>query len=497
MPANVDPLDQRMTSMRKAKIVCTIGPASAELSTIEQLIEAGMNVARLNFSHGTQEWHEATLGAIRAAADRRDVPVAILQDLQGPRIRLGLLPEPGIELMVGQQVRLSGGLLRSGAQLGAQAAATGSELVLPVNYPHLARDLRPGASILIDDGRVELLVMTAANGTVDCRVKRAGVVSSHKGLNLPGTSLSAPTLTDKDRVDIQFGVKHGVDYLALSFVRGPEDIHAARKFVRACGGNQPIIAKVERAEALASLSDILEAADGVMIARGDLGVEMGPEAVPLLQKRIIAAANGCRRVIITATQMLESMMTESVPTRAEASDVANAIFDGTDAVMLSGETAAGRYPVEAVRVMDRIIRAAESEPTYQALPVNQETVHRSIPDALCRAAAEAAAALHASVLVVLSESGTTARLLSKLRPEAPIVGLTPHEAVRRRMALLWGVSPSVMSRIENTDAQVAAVERILKEQRLVQEGTRFILLSGTVAGRPGGTNVMKLHEVHA
>jgi pyruvate kinase len=482
--------------MRKAKIICTIGPASQDLSMIERLIEAGMNVARLNFSHGTHESHGAALRAIREAADRHHRPIAILQDLQGPRIRIGHL-ERGVELAVGQHVRLVGGLLRSGGQIGAQTAMSGLETELTVTYPHLARDVRPGARILIDDGRIELRAMTVANGAIDCRVQRGGHVTAHKGINLPGTSISAPALTEKDRADIRFGIDQRVDYLALSFVRGPDDIHAARQYVRACGGDQPIIAKIERAEAIDCLAAIVEAADGVMIARGDLGVEMGPEAVPLLQKRIIAEGNRSRRVIITATQMLESMMRESVPTRAEASDVANAIFDGTDAVMLSGETASGQYPVEAVRVMDRIVRAAESEPRYQAVRVESPGRHMSIPDAMCTAAASASAALQASVLAVLSESGTTARLVSKHRPSAPIIAFTPHEAARRRMALFWGVDPYLMAPIENADEQVVEVERRLKTDKFIHAGSRMVLLSGTMGGRPGGTHVMKLHEVTA
>jgi pyruvate kinase len=483
--------------MRKAKIICTIGPASQEPLTIGRLIDAGMNVARLNFSHGTHEWHGIALRAIREAAERQDRPVAILQDLQGPRIRLGRLPASSVNLAVGQHVRLVGGLLRSGGQIGAQAAGPAGSVELPVTYPRLARDVLPGARILIDDGRIELLVMTVANGSIDCRVKRGGSVTSQKGINVPGTTISAPSLTDKDRADIRFGIDHSVDYVALSFVRGPEDIHAARQFIRECGGDQPIIAKVERAEAIDCLAAILEAADGVMIARGDLGVEMGPEAVPLLQKRIIAEGNRCGRVIITATQMLESMMTESVPTRAEASDVANAVFDGTDAVMLSGETASGRYPIEAVRVMDRIVRAAESEPRYHVITGEHPAPYMSIPDAMCTAAASASAALKASVLAVLSESGITARLVSKHRPEAPIVAFTPHPSARRRMALFWGVDPRLMPQIDDADAQVAEVEQRLKQDKLLQAGSRLVLLSGTVAGRPGGTNVMKLHEVQA
>lgn len=482
-------------AMRRAKIVCTIGPASCDSAMLDRLIEAGMNVARLNFSHGTQAGHAAMLDAIRAAADRRRTAVAILQDLQGPRIRLGVLPEIGYELVAEQRVRLVGGLLRAGGQLGAQTVLGSTLLELPVTYPQLARDVRPGARILIDDGRIELLVSSVSGGAVECRVVTGGRVTSQKGMNLPGTVVSAPTLTDKDRDDIRFGIAHQVDYLALSFVRGPEDLLAARDFVRSCGGDQPIVAKIERAEAIESLGAILDMSDGVMIARGDLGVEMGPEAVPVLQKRIIAEANRRRRVVITATQMLESMMTQPVPTRAEASDVANAIFDGTDAVMLSGETARGRYPVETVRVMDRIVCAAEAERRLTATAVRPHGQTETIAEAMCGAAAAAAETTGAAALAVMTESGMTARLLSKHQPAAPIVAFTPQEATRRRMALYWGVSPHVMTWRHNPDEQVTELERRLKSEHAAVSGDRIVLLAGTVAGRPGGTNVMKLHAL--
>lgn len=482
-------------AMRRAKIVCTIGPASCDSAMLDRLIEAGMNVARLNFSHGTQAGHAAMLDAIRAAADRRRTAVAILQDLQGPRIRLGVLPQIGYELVAEQRVRLVGGLLRSGGQLGAQTVLGSTLLELPVTYPQLARDVRPGARILIDDGRIELLVSSVSGGAVECRVVTGGRVTSQKGMNLPGTVVSAPTLTDKDRDDIRFGIAHQVDYLALSFVRGPEDLLAARDFVRSCGGDQPIVAKIERAEAIESLGAILDMSDGVMIARGDLGVEMGPEAVPVLQKRIIAEANRRRRVVITATQMLESMMTQPVPTRAEASDVANAIFDGTDAVMLSGETARGRYPVETVRVMDRIVCAAEAERRLTATAVRPHGQTETIAEAMCGAAAAAAETTGAAALAVMTESGMTARLLSKHQPAAPIVAFTPQEATRRRMALYWGVSPHVMTWRHNPDEQVTELERRLKSEHAAVSGDRIVLLAGTVAGRPGGTNVMKLHAL--
>ena len=484
--------------MRKAKIVCTIGPASNSPAMLDRLIENGMDVARLNFSHGTHESHAAAITAIRHAAERRRAAVAIIQDLQGPRIRVGTVADEGIEVRAGQQVHLQTILARSGGQLGVQSVATARSAVpeIPVTYQYLARDIQPGARILINDGLIELIADRITGGSVECTVTIGGRITSTKGINLPGTRVSAPTLTDKDREDIRFGIAQGVDYLALSFVRGPEDIVAARKLVAECGGNLPIIAKIERSEAVANLDEILEQADGVMIARGDLGVEMGPEAVPVLQKRIIAEANRRRRLVITATQMLESMTSALRPTRAEASDVANAVFDGTDAVMLSAETAIGSHPIETVQVMDRIIRAAEegAEPGWMP-KADGEQGKLSFPEAICTAASSAARTINAGAIVAFSEQGMTARLISKQRPAAPIIALTPFEPVRQRMALYWGVRPYTMPQIEQTDARVDEAERRLKTEGLVKTGERIVILSGTRIGQPGGTNLLKLHEV--
>lgn len=484
--------------MRKAKIVCTIGPVSSSLTMLDRLIESGMDAARLNFSHGDYDTHAAAIAAIRQAAERRQAAVAIIQDLQGPRIRVAELPDEGLELRTGQSVRLQTMLARSGGQLGARSVAKAHSTIpeIPVTYPYLARDLRPGARILINDGLIELMVDRIAGGAVECTVVTGGMLTSHKGINLPGTLVSAPTLTDKDREDIRFGIAHGVDYLALSFVRGPEDIVAARALVTECGGTVPIIAKIERAEAVTALDAILEEADGVMIARGDLGVELSPEAVPLLQKRIIMEANRRGRLVITATQMLESMTQALRPTRAEASDVANAVFDGTDAVMLSAETAIGAHPVETVQVMDRIIRAAEEGPEPGVSPKRHtDWGDMAFPEAICTAAASAAKAIAAGVIVAFSERGTTARLISKQRPAAPIIAFTPFEPVRKRMALYWGVRPYTMPQIEQTDARVDEAERRLKAEGLAKTGERIVILSGTRIGQPGGTNLIKLHVI--
>ncbi|MBX3332852.1 MAG: pyruvate kinase [Nitrospira sp.] len=481
--------------MRKAKIVCTIGPASSSPAILSRLIESGMNAARLNFSHGTHESHAASIMAIREAGARHDRAVAIIQDLQGPRIRVGLLPQEGVLVTTGQMVRLRPSSER-GDLPDEPLTSHGQVPELPVTYPALTRDLRAGARVLINDGRIELRADQVRDSWVDCTVVIGGTVTSHKGMNLPGTNVSAQTLTDKDRQDLRFGVEHGVDYVALSFVRGAQDIQLARSLLAECGRPVAIIAKIERAEAVTALDEILEQADGVMIARGDLGVELEPEAVPVLQKRIILEANRRRRLVITATQMLESMTQATRPTRAEASDVANAVFDGTDAVMLSAETAVGSYPVETVRVMDRIIRAAEEEVEPGIILKRQTDLENlSFPEAICTAAASAAKAITASAIVAFSERGTTARLISKQRPSAPIIAFTPVEPVRQQMTLYWGVLPYTMPPIEQTDARVEEAERRLKSERLVVPGGKIVILSGTRVGQPGGTNLIKLHEV--
>lgn len=481
--------------MRKAKIVCTIGPASDSPEVLDRLIESGMDVARLNFSHGTHESHGRAIKAIREAAGRRRVVVAIIQDLQGPRIRVGAMADGGVDVVPGQTVRL--------LAEHARAAPAGQDL--PVTYENLARDVKPGARILIDDGLIELVVTVVSDEAVECKVLTGGRIASHKGINLPGTCVSAPTLSDKDRMDLRFGVTQGVDYVALSFVRGPEDVTEAKRLIAAWGGDVPVIAKIERPEAMDHLEAILDEAEGVMIARGDLGVEMSPEAVPILQKRIIADANRRRRLVITATQMLESMTQQPKPTRAEASDVANAVFDGTDAVMLSGETAVGHYPVETVRVMDRIVRAAEAAVTHSPQPENtlnsaagwpaRGCPEVSSPEAICTSASAAASAIGASAIVAFSELGMTALLMSKQRPVAPIIAFTPFERVLQRMALYWGVIPHTMRQIDQTDERVEEAERRLKAEGLATTGQRIVILSGTRIGQPGGTNLMKLHDM--
>jgi len=484
--------------MRKAKIVCTIGPATDSPSMLERLIEAGMDAARLNFSHGTYESHAAAIEAIRRAADRRRAAISIIQDLQGPRIRIGSVTDSGIDVTVGQSIRLQAVTPDADRHLPPPSLADTQHPCpdIPVTYPRFASDIRPGARILINDGLIELRANHIQETAVECTVVTGGRILPRKGINLPGTVVSTPTCTEKDRADIRFGISHGVDYIALSFVRGPEDVAAARAFVNELGGQQGIIAKIERAEAVSTLDAILEEADGVMVARGDLGVEMGPETVPILQKRIIALANRRRRIVITATQMLESMTHARRPTRAEASDVANAVFDGTDAVMLSAETSVGTYPIETMQVMDRIIRAAEEADEYHT-PLTRHSAQEQqpFPESVCAAAFTAAQSIAARAIVAFSEHGATARLISKQRPSAPIIAFTPSESIRQKMALYWGVCPHTIPQVEQTDARIDEAERRLKGEGLVETGEKIVILSGTQIGHPGGTNLMKLHKI--
>ena len=466
--------------MRRTKIVCTIGPASESLETLQKLIAAGLDVARLNFSHGTHEEHARAIRAIREAEAVAGRPIAILQDLQGPRIRIGKLHAP-ISVQSGQTITLT-----TATEAGGGA--------IPVTYSYLPADVKPGDRILIDDGLLELAVEESSKQSIRCRVVAGGTIRPHKGMNLPGVSVSAPAFGEKDREDMAFGLSHGVEYVGLSFVRSPEDVARAREWMKKYGAEAAIIAKIERPEAVERLDEIVSVSDGVMIARGDLALETSPEAVPLIQKRIIRSCNQTRTLVVTATQMLESMTASPRPTRAEASDVANAVLDGTDAVMLSGETAVGRYPVEAVETMARIVEAAEQGQEQGPIPA-QASSPSPFPAAVCGAGARAARETGAKVVVAFTESGTTARLLSKERPPMPIVVYTPHEAVRRRMALYWGVRPRAMRTIPNTDELIRELERSLREEKLAGSGDRIVILLGAPAGTRGSTNLMKLHTI--
>jgi pyruvate kinase len=466
----------------RTKVVATLGPASSTPEVLGGMVEAGLDVVRLNFSHGEKADHQARFELVRSVATERNRNLAILVDLQGPKIRVGLVDDDGVKLDRGQEVVLVAGVDRA------------EEPEIPVVYPALADDVRPGDQILLDDGAIGLRVVDVDGKRVRSRVERGGVVKSRKGVNLPGVAVSAPSLTSKDRADVVTAVEAGADYLALSFVRKPDDVAEAKQAIAEAGGDIPVVAKLERPEAIDCLDEILAVADAVMVARGDLGVELAVEQVPPIQKHIIARANSLGVPVITATQMLESMVASPRPTRAEASDVANAIFDGTDAVMLSQETAIGQYPVEAVATMARIAREAEATP-YLAAPPPPAVGALDVPATVCRAAVQIATDLGCTAIVAFTESGATARYVSRFRPRTPILGLTTSEAARRRMALYWGVETAtplgvgtqVRSMIDDADA------RILREG-LLDRGDLVVVVAGSPGGR-GGTNRVLVHRV--
>jgi len=466
----------------RTKVVATLGPASSTPEVLGGMVEAGLDVVRLNFSHGEKADHQARFELVRSVATERNRNLAILVDLQGPKIRVGLVDDDGVKLDRGQEVVLVAGVDRA------------EEPEIPVVYPALADDVRPGDQILLDDGAIGLRVVDVDGKRVRSRVERGGVVKSRKGVNLPGVAVSAASLTRKDRADVVTAVQAGADYLALSFVRRPDDVAEAKQAIAEAGGDIPVVAKLERPEAIDRLDEILAVADAVMVARGDLGVELAVEQVPPIQKHIIARANSLGVPVITATQMLESMVASPRPTRAEASDVANAIFDGTDAVMLSQETAIGQYPVEAVATMARIAREAEATP-YLAAPPPPAVGALDVPATVCRAAVQIATDLGCTAIVAFTETGASARYVSRFRPRTPILGLTTSEAARRRMALYWGVETAtplgvgtqVRSMIDDADV------RILREG-LLNRGDLVVVVAGSPGGR-GGTNRVLVHRV--
>ena len=451
--------------MRRAKIVATLGPSLDDPARLRAAIAAGIDVVRLNFSHGTHEEHAERLAQVRDAAASLGRNVGSLGDLQGPKIRLGMLPEDGVELADGAEVVLRAGVeqLDDGHDDGAGTP------VLPVVYEQFAKDVEPGALVLVDDGLIRMVVSRVDGHDVTVRVVAGGTARSRKGVNLPGVDVSAKSLTDKDREDLRAMVEMGVEWIALSFVRRAADVREVRDMVRDLGGEAPIIAKLERPEAVEHLEAIIDATDAVMVARGDLGVEVGPERVPAIQKQIIDMANREAKPVITATEMLDSMIRSPRPTRAEASDVANAVFDGTDALMLSGETAAGRFPVEAVRTMARIIEVAESSSNLvHAPPPPREGI--ALPRVVSRAAVQVAADVQAKALLVFSLSGASVQLVSKFRPPVPLLGLCPREAPMRRLALMWGTEGILVPHEDSSRALTLAAEEVCLRQGLAGTG---------------------------
>lgn len=470
--------------MRNTKIVSTLGPASGSVETIGALLDAGTGVVRLNFSHGNHEQHAQTIEHIRAAAKSRRRLIPIIADLQGPKIRTGAAEGRGaIEAAAGHTLRLT-------SQPSPDAES------VCIDYPFLSEDVQLNDAILIDDGAIELRVRKIEGTDVLTEVITGGSILPRKGVNIPGASLQLPSLTGKDKRDLDFALGQGVDYVALSFVRSGEDVQALRDMVDQAGAHAHVIAKLEKPQALEHLKEILDISDGVMVARGDLGVELSPWQVPIEQKRIINEASRARKPVITATQMLQSMVGHPTPTRAEASDVANAVFDGSDALMLSGETAVGRYPVESVQMMARIIENAEaSRGEFTARPAAMEDSQGDLSAAVARSASELAAGLGAKYIVVYSESGYTARLVSKYRPQCPILGLSRHEHVCRKMKLLWGVRSKILPQVADLDALVAAADALLLELGWVQRGDLICVVAGTPFYVPGKTDLIKLHHI--
>ncbi len=474
---------------RKAKIVATIGPASQDNAVVEKMLLAGMDVARLNFSHGTHETHGTQISQLRAISRRLDQPLAILQDLQGPKIRVGVLPA-SLSLVPSQMILLY-------PEGGIQPSTSNNQPLIPVDFPQLFGSVKPGNRILLDDGRLVLSVVSVKDEQVYAEVKTGGMLTSHKGINLPGVLLDIPAFTEKDADDLRFGLSLGVDFVAISFVRRAEDVRLVRNEISCLSTAECplLIAKLERPEALDNLDAILEAADGVMVARGDLGVEMAPEDVPGAQKRIIQAANRKGKLVITATQMLESMIHNPLPTRAEASDVANAVFDGTDAVMLSAETAAGEYPIEAVTLMDRIVRQAEVG--FESWGHIQDIQADDHDDAvaLTRAARELAHDQDVAAVAVFTRMGRSGLLMAKSRPRVPILAFTPEECTYRRLALAWGVSPHIVPFVNTVEEMFRCVETALRTSGLVKPGQQVVLICGFPIGEMRPPNMVLLHSV--
>jgi pyruvate kinase len=468
--------------VERTKIVATLGPASSDREVLGGMVEAGLDVVRLNFSHGERADHLARFELVRAVSAERGRNLAVLVDLQGPKIRVGVVDDDGIKVDRGGEVVLVAGADR----------ADDSEI--PVVYPELAADVHQGDQILLDDGAIGLRVRGVQGDRVRCQVERGGVVRSRKGVNLPGVAVSAASLTVKDRADLATAVEAGADYLALSFVRKPDDVVEAKQAIADHGGDIPVVAKLERPEAIDCLDEILEVADAVMVARGDLGVELAVEKVPSIQKHIIARANSLGVPVITATQMLESMVASPRPTRAEASDVANAIFDGTDAVMLSQETAVGQYPIEAVATMCRIAREAEATP-YLSAPPPPAVGMLDVAATVCKAAVQVATDLGARAIVAFTESGATARYVSRFRPRVPIIGLATSQVAMRRMALYWGVEGASPLDI-STDLRemIAQGDQRIIEECMISPGELVVVVAGTPGGR-GGTNRVIVHQV--
>lgn len=471
--------------MRKTKIVCTIGPSSESLENIKKLIMAGMNVARLNFSHGDFEEHGGRIKTIRQASAELGKSIAILLDTKGPEIRTGKLKEEPLELEQDELITLT------------TEEILGDKDRLSITYSDLPNDVEAGSTILIDDGLIGLTVLEVQGTEIKCRIVNGGTIKSKKGVNVPGVNISLPGITEKDANDIKFGIEQGIDFVAASFVRKASDVLEIRELLEKNNATHiHIISKIENQQGVDNLDEILEVSDGLMVARGDLGVEIPAEDVPLAQKRMIEKCNRAGKPVITATQMLDSMQRNPRPTRAEASDVANAIFDGTDAIMLSGETAAGKYPVESVLTMSRIAEKAESALEYREIFIKQSNAQQTtVTEAISQAVANSALELNAKAIISSTETGYTARMVSKYRPQAPIIAVTTEEQTMRRLALNWGVTPVKGEIASSTDEMFDYAMKGGLDSGLVKEGDLVVITAGIPLGRSGSTNLVKIGQI--
>ena len=469
----------------RTKIICTIGPASREPDELNNLIAAGMDVARLNFSHGDHAFHADTIARVRAAASAAGKPVALLADLQGPKLRVGDMGA-GLLLEAGKTVVLT------------TAPLIGQAGLVPIQYADLPGVVRQGERILLDDGLLELEVRSISGQEITCQVLTGGLLTSKKGMNLPDASLSIPAITEKDRADLAFALGQGVDWVALSFVRSAAEVRELKALIRAANPlDQPtlVIAKIEKPQAVTAIEEIIADADGIMVARGDLGIEMLTEEVPVIQKRIIRLCNQAGKPVITATQMLDSMIRNPRPTRAEASDVANAVFDGTDAVMLSGETASGLYPVATVQTMAHIIQQAEQAASWGLRFTDESVVKVTVAQAVAHASCETARDLKAKAIIAPTLSGSTARLVARFRPQAPVVAVTPSAQTQRQLMLSWGIYPLLADRETTTDRMLVDAIRAAQRQGFVNLGDTVVVTAGSVGSQPGATDLMKVHVV--
>ena len=467
--------------MRRAKIVCTMGPAVEAPDRVKLLIEAGMNMARLNLSHGSYDEHQARLDAVRSAAKEAKVPVAILVDLQGPKIRLGRFAEGPHELARGDIFTITTDDIQ------------GTKERVSTTFKELPKDCKPGDRLLIDDGKVSVEVIEVKGNDVVTKCIEPGTVSNNKGINLPGVAVSVPALSEKDIDDLRWGLKAGADYIALSFVRNAADIKDVHKVMDEVGIRVPVIAKIEKPQAVANLEEIVEAFDGIMVARGDLGVELPIEEVPLVQKRCIALARAAAKPVIVATQMLDSMITNSSPTRAEATDCANAVLDGADALMLSGETSVGEFAIESVKTMARIITHTEMNALDRIAPLDAKPTTKG--GAITKAATEVGAILNAKYLVAFTESGESARRMAMFRSQIPILALTPVQGTFNRLALSWGIEPGIVAPVSHTDDMVKQVDQWLISHGGAQVGDSVVIVAGAPPGIPGSTNALRVHVI--